>query len=661
MNKEQYLETVNLINKYNHEYYVLDNPTVPDSEYDRLINSIIDFEKENPNDMVEDSPTQKVGGSVLDCFDSVKHLKPMLSLSNVFEQSGISKFISDISKEYPSPVFVGEPKMDGIALSIVYKNGYLFRGATRGDGTTGEDITENVKTIRNIPLKLDAKNPPELLEIRGEVVFPKKDFEDFNNLLKKKNEKPYVNPRNAAAGALRNLDSSETRKRNLKFFCYGIGDSSEKIGNSHSESMSIISSMGFTTCSLKICNSLEDITSFYENILLKRDSLPYDIDGVVFKIDDYNLQEKIGFISKSPKWATAYKFPAQEEMTVVKDIDVQVGRTGSLTPVARLEPVFVGGVTVSNATLHNFEEIDRLDVRIGDTVIIRRAGDVIPQIVSVVLDRRPTDSVVFPKPTLCPCCDSDTYHPDNQVVLKCSGGLNCPPQLVGAIQHFASRGALNIDKLGDLTIEKFVSLGFISNFSDIFKLKYKKDELLSLDGFGEKSIQGILDSIEKAKETTLDRFIYSMGISEVGQSLSKHLAKHFKNFDSFIDADFDSLIDVEDVGVISANNILEFQTKFKSTPELQELIEMGVNWEDIDDTLTSSTLEGKIFVITGTLSESRDHYKSIIESNGGKVSGSISKKTDYLLAGDKAGSKLNKASSLNVTILNEESFLELLN
>lgn len=661
MNKDQYLERVKLVNKYNYEYYVLDNPTVPDSEYDRLINSIIEFENNNPNDMIKDSPTQKVGGSVLDCFKPVNHLKPMLSLSNVFDKTGISKFVSDISKSHSDLSFVGEPKMDGIALSIVYENGYLVRGATRGDGSTGEDITENVKTIRNIPLKLNIKNPPELLEVRGEVVFPRKDFEKFNEFLKNNNEKPYVNPRNAAAGALRNLDSSETRKRNLKFFCYGVGEASEKIGESHSESMSIISSMGFTICDLKKCNNIEEISSFYDEILNKRDSLPYDIDGVVFKIDNYNLQNEIGFISKSPKWAIAYKFPAQEEMTILNHIDIQVGRTGNLTPVARLEPVFVGGVTVSNATLHNFEEIERLDVRVGDTVIIRRAGDVIPQIVSVVLDRRPKNSKQFTKPENCPCCGSKAFHPENQVVLKCSGGLDCSPQLVGAIQHFSSRGALNIDKLGDLTIEKFVELGFISNFIDIFKLKDKESQLLSLDGFGEKSINGILDSIERAKKTTLDRFIYSMGIPEVGQSLSKTISKHFKNFDNFINANFDELVSVKDLGDVSANNILKFQHEFKSNKNLNMLLDSGIEWDDIEETTVSEKLKDKIFVITGTLSQSRDYYKDIIESHGGKVSGSISKKTDYLLAGDKAGSKLDKASSLGVFILDENSFFNLLN
>lgn len=653
MNHSEYIQTVAIINQYNYEYYVLDNPTVTDSEYDRLMNSILAYEQENPFDVLEDSPTKKVGGKVLDCFDSVKHLKPMLSLSNTFNDNDTTKFVNDICKNYNNVSFTGETKMDGLALSIIYENGVLVRGSTRGDGETGEDITENVKTIRNIPLKLKTSNPPKLIEIRGEVVFPRAEFESFNQHLKSIGKKTYVNPRNAAGGAIRNLDTSETRKRPLKFFCYGIGECSDFFGDSHSESMKFISDLGFSTCNPVICNNVDDILKYYKEIMDKRDSLPFDIDGVVFKVDNYNYQEKIGFISKSPKWAIAYKFPAQEEMTIVNAIDLQVGRTGVITPVARLDPVFVGGVTVSNATLHNFEEIKRLDVRVGDTVIVRRAGDVIPQVVSVVNDRRPENSLKYKQPTSCPCCDSPVIHPNNQVALKCTGKNICDPQKIGAIQYFCSRDALNIDKLGDLTIEKLYQLGFIKEICDVFYLDQKKEQLYNIIGFGKKSIDSIIDSINESKNTTLDKFIYALGIQEVGKSLSKNLAKSLKTFDNFIHADYDTLISITDVGDVSANNIIEFQNEFFNNKFLQDILNVGIVIAKVDDTLKSNSLSGKIFVITGTLSKSRDYFKELIESHGGKVSGSVSKTTDYLLAGDKAGSKINQAMKFGTVILSE--------
>lgn len=662
MNKQEYLAAVELVNQYNHEYYVMDNPTVPDAEYDRLMNSILEFEFKNPSDMLPDSPTQKVGGTVLDEFTSVEHLKPMLSLDNVFEEEGMTKFYNDISEEHPEIEYVGEYKMDGIALSIIYENGILVRGATRGDGVKGEDITENVKTIRNVPLKLKTDNPPALLEIRGEVVFPKKDFDKLNEKLRKEGKKTYVNPRNAAAGACRNLDSSITRERALKFFCYGFGESSDlDFGESHYDTMKKLQNMGITICDKLVkSKNLSDLVQFYNETMNGRDSLPYDIDGVVFKVNNYEQQNEIGFISKSPKWAKAYKFPAQEEMTILKAIDIQVGRTGALTPVARLEPVFVGGVTVSNATLHNFPEIKRLDARVGDTVIIRRAGDVIPQVVSVVMSKRPSSAISYAEPTKCPCCGSKVARIDEQVVLKCQGGMLCEPQKVGAIQHFAKRDAMDIDKLGDASIEKFVQLGFLNSPVDIFKLSNHKDSLMKLEGFGEKSINSMIESIENSKETTLDRFIYSLGITEVGRSLSKNIAKSLKSFDKFLMASYDELIAIEDLGEISARHIIQFQQDFKNNDELRELSNVGIHWPDIESSVVGDKLTGMVFVITGSFSENREYFKDLVEANGGKTSGSVSKKTTYLLAGEKAGSKLSKAESLGVTVISDTDFYQMI-
>lgn len=660
MNKAEYFLAVKLSNQYGIEYYVDDNPTVPDAEYDRVMKSIESYEELNPNDIAVDSPTQKVGGTVSEKFTSVEHLKPMLSLGNSFNEEDTSKFFDDISEEHTDVEYAIEYKLDGIALSIIYENGILVRGATRGDGTSGEDITENVKTIRNVPLKLLTDNPPALLEIRGEVVFPKKEFDALNEKLRSEDKKTYVNPRNAAAGACRNLDSSVTRQRALKFFCYGFGQSSEKdFGKSHSESMDKLEKMGITVVDdAKVTKKFSDIIEFYKNTMKNRDSLPYDIDGVVYKVNNYQLQGEIGFISKSPKWATAYKFPAQEEMTTVLDIDIQVGRTGALTPVARLDPVFVGGVTVSNATLHNFDEIERLDVRIGDTVIVRRAGDVIPQVAAVVDANRPENTVPFFEPSSCPACGSPVARTKGQVSLKCQGGMSCGPQKVGAFQHYAKRDAMNIDGLGDANIERLVQLGFLNELVDLFSLKDKKDDIIALDGFGEKSFTSMIKSIEVAKETTLDRMIYSLGITEVGRSLSKTLSKSLKTWDAFLEADFNTLIDLPDVGEISADYILEFQKKFKNDDALQSLMQQGITWPTIENSGASTKFKDVTFVITGTLTEGRDYYKDLVEANGGKVSSSVSAKTHYLLAGDKAGSKLAKAEKAGVAIISDVDFME---
>jgi DNA ligase (NAD+) len=662
MNFQDYQSTITLLNEYNYEYYVLDNPSVPDAEYDRLMNLILTYEKANPEQIESDSPTQRVGGEASKEFKSVKHLKPMLSLSNTFDENTTDKFFTDIQDEYAETEMVAEVKLDGLAVSLIYEHGVLNRGLTRGDGTTGEDITSNVKTLRNIPLKLRTPNPPALLEVRGEVVYPKQDFDEFNKVLIERGQKPYINPRNAAAGAIRNLDPNVTKERKLKFFCYGIGESSDDMTlSSHFEAMQTMIDFGFSVSqyTLKTTNK-QDLFDFYYDILKNRANLPFDIDGIVYKVNEYYLQDSIGFISKSPKWAVAFKFPAQEEMTVVKDIDVQVGRTGALTPVARLEPVFVGGVTVSNATLHNFDEIERLDVRVGDTVIVRRAGDVIPQIVGVVKAKRPDSSKPYIRPTECPCCHSAVDQVPNQTIVRCSGVDICEPQVVGKIQHFASRDAINIDGLGDTWIEKLVQMNYLTNPVDVYSLKDHADSLKQVEGLGERSVTVMLDSIEKAKETTLDRFIYSFGISEVGRSLSKVLAKEFKTWDALMKASYDDLIALDDIGNISAQRIVDFQAKFAQSQHMQDLLSVGIHWPSIESSQQGEQLSGKTFVITGKFSESRDHYKEIIEAHGGKVSGSISAKTDYLLAGDKAGSKLAKAEKLNVAVINDSDLMAML-
>ena len=661
-----------LINKYNHQYYVLDEPSVPDIEYDRLMRELIDFEKENPSLKSLDSPSQKVGGEPLKSFTQVIHQVPMLSLDNVFsaqEWQAFDKRVQDRLKTKTDFALCAEPKLDGLAVSIRYENGLFVQAATRGDGTSGENITENVRTIKSIPLKLQGNYHPEILEVRGEVFMPKSSFEKLNRNAIKKGEKTFANPRNAAAGSLRQLDSKITAKRNLAFYAYGMGfvggENEEKEGQpwlaqSHYQRLCQLKSLGLPMCpEVKLLNDTREVEAFYQDILTSREMLSYEIDGTVFKVDDIALQEKLGFVARAPRWAIAYKFPAQEELTVLEDVEFQVGRTGAITPVARLQPVFVGGVTVSNATLHNQDEIERLGIKIKDTVIIRRAGDVIPQIVSVVLDKRPDEAIDILFPNTCPVCDSEVIRLEGEAVLRCTGGLFCGAQRKEAIKHFASRKALDIDGLGDKLVEQLVDEKLIQTPADLFKLT--ELSVSTMERMGQKSAQNLINGIEKAKQTTLAKFIYSLGIREVGETTAANLAQYFLTFSAIKTANDETLQNVPDVGAVVATNIVSFFQQEHNVEVVNEL-ESIMSWPALEvKSEDQQPLLSQIFVITGTLNQmGRNEAKGHLQSLGAKVSGSVSAKTDFLVAGEKAGSKLTKAQDLGVAILTEQAMLDLL-
>ncbi|WP_286232591.1 NAD-dependent DNA ligase LigA [Thalassotalea sediminis] len=661
-----------LLTTYNHEYYVMDQPSVPDVEYDRLMRELILLEAEFPQLKQADSPSQRVGGEALKAFTQVTHQIPMLSLDNVFspqEWQAFAKRIEERAKSANTIAFCAEPKLDGLAVSLRYENGYLVQAATRGDGAVGENITENIKTIKAIPLKLSGEIYPSVLEVRGEVFMPKASFEKLNEAAIKKGEKTFANPRNAAAGSLRQLDSKITAKRNLSFYAYGLGFVSEQVqgqveqnwlATSHYQRLQQVKLLGLPVCpEVKLLDDADQVEGFYQHILQTREALDYEIDGTVFKVDDIRLQEKLGFVARAPRWATAYKFPAQEELTTLDDVEFQVGRTGAITPVARLSPVFVGGVTVSNATLHNQDEIERLGIKIKDTVVIRRAGDVIPQIVSVVLDKRPDNARTIEFPTRCPVCQSDVLRLEGEAVLRCTGGLYCGAQRKEAIKHFSSRKALDIDGLGDKLVEQLVDEKLIQTPADLFSLT--ELDISTMERMGQKSAQNLVQAIEKARHTTLAKFIYALGIREVGETTAANLAQHFLTFDAIKDADEDALQDVPDVGKIVAKNIVQFFAQAHNV-EVVEALEGIMTWPDIIvKTEAQQPLKDLTYVITGTLSQmGRSDAKAYLQSLGAKVSGSISAKTDYLVAGEKAGSKLTKAQSLGVKVLTEEDLIALL-
>ncbi|WP_448567524.1 NAD-dependent DNA ligase LigA [Thalassotalea ganghwensis] len=660
-----------LLNQYNHEYYVLDQPTVPDSEYDRLMRELIVLETEYPALKTSDSPTLRVGGEALKVFTQVTHQLPMLSLDNVFSVQEWQSFVDRINdrlKAKDNIKFCAEPKLDGLAVSLRYEHGVLVQAATRGDGTVGENITENVRTIKSIPLRLNGTDFPDIIEVRGEVFMPKASFEKLNDEAISKGLKTFANPRNAAAGSLRQLDSKITAKRNLAFYAYGVGYVEHQgnpslgeawLADSHFERLCQICELGLPMCpEVKLLEDSEGVESYYQQILAKRIQLPYEIDGTVFKVDDIELQKVLGFVARAPRWATAYKFPAQEELTILQDVEFQVGRTGAITPVARLQPVFVGGVTVSNATLHNQDEITRLGIRIGDTVIVRRAGDVIPQIVSVVLERRPENSTEIHFPTLCPICQSDVTKVEGEAVLRCSGGLFCGAQRKEAIKHFASRKALDIDGLGDKLVEQMVDEGLIKTPADLFKLS--ELDISTMERMGQKSAKNLVNAIESAKHTTLAKFIYSLGIREVGEATANNLAQHFLTFEAIKEADEESLQEVPDVGVVVAQNIVNFFEQEHNLEVIAQLTQV-LTWPAIEKkSVDELPLLDKTFVLTGTLSQmGRTEAKNKLQALGAKVSGSISAKTDYLVAGEKAGSKLAKAQALNVDVLTEEQMMAL--
>ena len=619
----------NLITRYDHEYYVLDAPSVPDSEYDRIYRELQALEAQHPSLISAESPTQRVSGNATNAFNSITHRQAMLSLNNAFldnELEAFDKRIRDTLGQ-KNVEYAVEPKFDGLAITLTYEKGIFTQGATRGDGYTGEDVTHNLRTLKAIPLRLRTDSPPRLLEIRGEVLMLKRDFEKLNQTQAEKGDKLFANPRNAAAGSLRQLDSKITAKRPLTFFAYGLGIAEGiPVLASHSEAMDYLESLHFPVSAVReIVSGLDGLKSYYEKIGQLRNTLPFDIDGVVYKVNAFNLQNELGFVSRAPRWAIAHKFPAQEALTVVEDITVQVGRTGAITPVARLKPVFVGGVTVTNATLHNEDEVRRKDVHIGDTVSVRRAGDVIPEVVSVVQDRRPVNARRFEMPTVCPECGSHIMRPADEAVARCTGGLVCPAQRKQAIIHFASRRAMDIEGLGDKLVNQLVDAGLVHTLADIYHLNL--ETLSGLDHMAKKSAQNILDALEHSKTTTFARFIYGLGMRNVGEATAKDLAKHFGKLSSLLQADMDALMQVNDVGPVVAESIINFLNETHNQEVITALMQAGITWPETDGKqMQSGHLVGKTFVLTGTLPTlSRDEAKEKIEAAGGKVSGSVSK------------------------------------
>ncbi|MEP1382669.1 MAG: NAD-dependent DNA ligase LigA [Paraglaciecola sp.] len=654
------------ITEYNYQYYVLDNPSVPDAEYDRQMQALKAIETQYPELLTSDSPSQKVGDMPLPEFQQVEHEVPMLSLDNAFDEAtflAFEKRMQDRLKSSEQITYSCEPKLDGLAVSLLYENGRLVRGATRGDGKVGENITANVRTIRNIPLMLRGDDYPERLEVRGEVVMSRDGFIKLNENQLAEGKKLFANPRNAAAGSLRQLDSRITAKRPLLFFTYSLGlveGEQKPLAQTHSARLQQLSEWGFPLSKeLQVAQDSSECLAYYQAIGAKRDALNYDIDGVVFKADKIALQQELGFVARAPRWAIAHKFPAQEEMTVVQDVEFQVGRTGAITPVARLEPVFVGGVTVSNATLHNQDEIQRLGLKIGDTVIVRRAGDVIPQVVSVILEKRPVDAreVVFPE--TCPICDSNIKKLEDEAVARCTGGLYCGAQLKESMKHFASRKAFDIDGLGDKIIEQLVDLKLVKAPADFFNLELV--QISNLERMGEKSAANLIQSLEKSKQTTLAKFLYSLGIREVGEATAANLAAHYCELDAIKTATVESLQEVSDVGVIVAQHLVNFFAEEHNLHVINDLIAAGIHWPKIEKIeLDSLPLAGQTYVLTGTLSQmDRNTAKAKLQGLGAKVAGSVSAKTTCLVAGEKAGSKLTKAEALGVKVLNEQGMLDL--
>ncbi|ELY4519088.1 NAD-dependent DNA ligase LigA [Cronobacter muytjensii] len=649
-------------------YHVMDAPEVPDAEYDRLMRELRALEEAHPELVTPDSPTQRVGAAPLTEFSQVRHEVPMLSLDNVFDEASFLAFnkrVQDRLKSTDALVYCCELKLDGLAVSLLYENGLLVRAATRGDGTTGEDITLNVRTIRAIPLKLRGDNIPARLEVRGEVFLPQAGFEKINEEARRTGGKVFANPRNAAAGSLRQLDPRVTAKRPLTFFCYGVGLlEGGELPRSHMGRLQQFKAWGLPVSDrIRLVETPEEVLAFYHQVEADRPTLGFDIDGVVIKVDSLELQEQLGFVARAPRWAVAFKFPAQEQMTTVREVEFQVGRTGAITPVARLEPVQVAGVLVSNATLHNADEIARLGLRIGDKVVIRRAGDVIPQVVNVVLSERPDETrpVVFP--AQCPVCGSDVERVEGEAVTRCTGGLICGAQRKEALKHFVSRRAMDVDGMGDKIIDQLVEKEYVHTPADLFRLTAGK--LTGLERMGPKSAQNLVNALEKAKETTFARFLYALGIREVGEATAAGLAAHFGTLEALINATIDDLQKVPDVGIVVATHVFNFFEEESNRAVIRELTEeVGIHWpapqvvkaEEID-----SPFAGKTVVLTGTLSQmSRDDAKARLAALGAKVSGSVSKKTDLLIAGEAAGSKLAKAQELGIEVIDEAEMLRLL-
>ena len=652
------------INEYNYQYYVQDEPTVPDAQYDRLMQELQAIEAQHPDLLSPDSPSQRVGGQALTAFEQVEHEVPMLSLDNAFDEASVLAFekrVKDRLKRDISIQFSCEPKLDGLAVSLLYEEGKLVRGATRGDGRVGENISSNVRTIANVPLTLRGENYPRRLEVRGEVIMTRSGFLQLNETQLGKGKKAFVNPRNAAAGSLRQLDPKITAARPLMFYSYSLGlveNEKQPLASTHSGRLAQLREWGLPLSKeLSVADGAGQCIAYYHEIAKVRDQLSYDIDGVVFKVDDIALQQELGFVARAPRWAIAQKFPAQEEMSKLIDVEFQVGRTGAITPVARLEPTFVGGVTVSNATLHNQDEIQRLGIKIGDTVIIRRAGDVIPKVVGVVTEQRPANATEIVFPVTCPVCDSAVEKLADEVVARCTGGLYCPAQRKEAMKHFASRKALDIDGLGDKLIEQLVDLHKVKTPADFFTLDIA--QLASMERMGEKSAVNLLQALEHSKRTTLAKFLYALGIREVGEATAASLAQHFCTLQEIEDASLEALQEVPDVGVIVAQHIHNFFREEHNLQVIEALLNAGVNWPKVEKRAQESLpLSGQIYVLTGTLTQmDRAQAKAKLQNLGAKVAGSVSAKTSCVVAGEKAGSKLLKAQELGVKVMTEEQML----
>ena len=657
-------ELIAEIRQHDYRYHVLDAPTIGDTQYDELVAELKRLETEFPDSLDPNSPTQRVGAKPDSGFSEVSHQVPMLSLDNVFDADEFQQFVERMTDRLDgisSLELTAEPKLDGLALSIRYERGELILAATRGDGSTGENVTQNVRTIRSIPLTLHGERLPEILEVRGEVIMKKEDFDAMNRRLQKAGEKTFVNPRNAAAGSLRQLDPAIVATRPLSFYAYGVGEVSAPLGDRHSDVMETLKSLGIPVNPGLVKGDASSIESAYQALLAKRDSLPYEIDGMVVKVDPLALQDALGFVARAPRFATAWKFPAQEAATDLIAIDVQVGRTGAITPVARLEPVFVGGVTVSNATLHNFDEVARLDVRPGDRVMVRRAGDVIPQIVRVMTDQRPTNSQAVTLPTACPICDSPVERADGEAVIRCSGGLICQAQRLEHLKHFVSRKAMDIDGVGERLLEIVVEKQWVQTPADLYRLSI--ESLKDLDRMGEKSAANVVQAIAASKATTLARFLYALGIRDVGEATARTLAQTFGDLEPLMSATLEDLMAVDDVGPIVASHIRAFFEVQQNRVVIQELRDLGVHWpvRSVEAPTTGVDLSGQTWVLTGTLeSMTRDEASDRLRALGAKVSGSVSAKTTVLVAGPGAGSKLSKAQDLGVTVMDESALMELL-
>ena len=666
--EQQLTELRTTLRHHEYLYHVMDAPEVPDAEYDRLLRELRELEAQHPDLITPDSPTQRVGAAPLSAFTQIRHEVPMLSLDNVFDEESFLAFnkrVQDRLKSTDALSYCCELKLDGLAVSILYENGVLIRAATRGDGTTGEDITSNVRTIRAIPLKLHGDNIPARLEVRGEVFLPQAGFEKINEEARRTGGKIFANPRNAAAGSLRQLDPRITAKRPLTFFCYGVGIlEGGELPRSHLERLQQFKRWGLPVSDrIRICDTPQAVLDFYHKVAEDRPQLGFDIDGVVIKVDSLDLQEQLGFVARAPRWAVAFKFPAQEQMTWVRDVEFQVGRTGAITPVARLEPVHVAGVLVSNATLHNADEIARLGLKIGDKVVIRRAGDVIPQVVNVIESERPAETRDVEFPTHCPVCGSDVERVEGEAVTRCTGGLICGAQRKESLKHFVSRRAMDVDGMGDKIIDQLVEKEYVHTPADLFRLTAGK--LTGLDRMGPKSAQNIVNALEKSKETTFARFLYALGIREVGEATAAGLAAYFGTLEALIAASIDELQKVPDVGIVVATHVRHFLDEESNREVIRQLVEeVGIHWaapvvvnaEEID-----SPFAGKTIVLTGSLSQmSRDDAKAALLALGAKVAGSVSKKTDLVIAGEAAGSKLAKAQELGIPVIDEAEMIRLL-